>query len=68
MGKQVIKVGGMTCGHCKNAVEKAVKALEGVRTAEVSLENHTLTVELDESAVTLATIKGAIEEEGYTVG
>jgi len=65
--KQVIKVEGMTCGHCKNAVEKAVRALAGVCAAEVNLEDKTLTVEIDASQVTLAAIKAVIDEEGYTV-
>nr|MBP9484379.1 heavy-metal-associated domain-containing protein [Negativicutes bacterium] len=36
--KETIKVDGMSCGHCKNAVEKAVRALPGVLAAEVDLE------------------------------
>lgn len=30
----VVKVEGMTCGHCKMAVEKAAKSVNGVTGAE----------------------------------
>lgn len=66
MQKKII-VEGMSCGHCKNAVEKAVKALDGVSFAEVDLSAKQLTVEFDDDAVSMEQIKAAIEEEGYTV-
>jgi len=65
--RQTIKVEGMSCGHCKNAVEKAVKALAGVSLAEVDLAAKKLTVEYDRAQTTLAQIKEVIEAEGYTV-
>ena len=33
----VLRVGGMTCGSCSSAVEKALQAVPGVRAATVSL-------------------------------
>ncbi|HWR39035.1 MAG TPA: cation transporter [Patescibacteria group bacterium] len=65
--KIVIKVDGMTCGHCKSAVERAVKGLEGIQTATVDLEAKTLTVEAVPGRVTLDALREVIEEEGYTV-
>ena len=38
--KKILKVEGMTCGHCKAAVEKALKAVDGVEDAVVSLEER----------------------------
>lgn len=67
MEKQVILVGGMSCNHCKNAVEGAVKALPGVQSAQVNLADKTLTVEFDAGQTTLEQMKAAIAEEGYTV-
>ena len=49
------------------AVTKAVSALEGVSSVEVSLENNTATVEFEESKLPLDTIKQAIEAQGYDV-
>lgn len=65
--KQVITVDGMRCGHCQQAVEGAVRALAGVRAADVDLAAKTLTVEFDEATVTLATIQEAVEEQGFDV-
>ena len=65
--KETLAVGGMTCGHCKNAVEKAVRGLPGVLAAEVDLAAGKLSVEFDPAKTGLPAIKTAIVEEGYTV-
>ena len=65
--KDILLVEGMSCGHCKNAVEKAVGALSGVLLAEVNLAEKTLSVEFDASKITLDKIKEIVDEEGYTV-
>jgi copper chaperone len=67
MSKVVLNVEGMSCQHCVKAVTGAVSALEGVSKVDVSLEGKTASVEYDESAVSLESIKKAIEEEGYDV-
>lgn len=63
----VLKVEGMTCGHCKNAVEKGVKGIPGVSSAEVTLEDNTVTVNFDNHVVGLDAIKKAIVDAGYQV-
>lgn len=65
--KKVLTVEGMTCGHCKNAVEKAVRGLPGVMAAEVDLGAKSLTVEYDAAKSTLDDIKKAVDDAGYTV-
>lgn len=67
MEKQTFIVEGMSCSHCKNAVETAVGALPGVKTAAVDLAAKQLTVEFDASILSIARIKSAIEEQGYDV-
>ena len=67
MEKQIIKVEGMSCSHCENAVKKAVGALPGVSTVTVDLAGKTATVEFDAAKVRLQEIKNAIEEQGYDV-
>lgn len=65
MSNATIKVEGMSCNHCVQAVEKAVRELgaEG----KVNLVNKEVDVQFDESRVSLATIKEAIVEQGYDV-
>lgn len=65
--KKTILVEGMSCGHCKNAVEKAVGALPGILLAEVDLAAKTLIVEFNSSKVTLDKIQATVDDEGYTV-
>jgi len=57
-----IKVGGMSCQHCVNAVDKAVRAVPGVTGASIDLAACTATVtgDFDRAAVV-----AAIKAEGY---
>ena len=65
MSTIVLKVEGMSCGHCVNAVESAVKEIGAA--GKVDLANKTVAVEFDESNVSIDAIKEAIEEQGYDV-
>jgi len=63
----VLKVEGMTCGHCTSAVEKAVHALPGVSEVKADVSEGTVFVKFDSAVVGLDPIKEAITEAGYTV-
>jgi len=65
--KESFTVEGMSCNHCKMAVEKEVKALPGMLSAIVDLAAKMLNVEYDESKTTPVAIKAAVEEAGFTV-
>lgn len=67
MEKTVLKVEGMSCSHCENAVKKAVGSLDGVGSVSVDLKAKTVTVEHDPSKATVDQIKNAIEDQGYDV-
>ena len=62
-----IKVDGMHCENCKNAVEKAVKAIPGVKDAKVDLDAKELHwEEVDQQEpIALKIVMGAIEDLGY---
>ncbi len=60
-----LQVSGMTCGHCQEAVEKALKARPGVRNATVHLQEGTAEVEYEEADVAPEQLIAAVEEEGY---
>jgi len=66
--KATIKVNGMSCGGCKQNVEKAAGKVPGVISAEASLEKAELTVEFDEKKASLADIRAAVVEAGYKAG
>lgn len=62
MSQVVLKIEGMSCGHCVGAVRQALEAVQGVRQVEVSLEEGRALVEGE--ADPQALVK-AVEEEGY---
>lgn len=63
MRELVLKVEGMSCGHCVKAVEEALQAVPGVVEASVSLADSEAVVKTADS-VGLVCVQ-AIEEEGY---
>ncbi|WP_440956416.1 heavy-metal-associated domain-containing protein [Methanosarcina sp. Mfa9] len=63
--QEAIRVEGMSCGHCVMTVKKAIESLEGVKEANVSLEDKKAVVEYDEKKVELEDIRAAVKEAGY---
>lgn len=64
--KQVkLQVSGMSCQHCVNSIEKALKEIGA--SGQVDLQGNSVTVEFDESKLTVDAVKEAIEEQGYDV-
>ena len=60
-----LKIGDMTCASCVSRVEKALKQVPGVLTAEVNLATETAEVKLSGGAATLAQLIAAVEKAGY---
>jgi len=67
MEKVVLRVEGMSCSHCENAVKKAAGSISGVTKADVDLKGKTVTIEHDPSLAPISAIIEAIEEQGYDV-
>ncbi|MDP5272499.1 copper ion binding protein [Chengkuizengella axinellae] len=65
MKNQVLKVEGMSCNHCVNAIESTLKDINVKGT--VDLAKGSVEVNYDESKMNLEVIKEAIEEQGYDV-
>lgn len=63
--KKIIKINGMSCGHCQGKVEKALNSIEGVE-AKVNLKRKIATVDLKED-VDNETLKQIIDEAGFEV-
>ncbi|WP_390888064.1 heavy-metal-associated domain-containing protein [Clostridium intestinale] len=59
-----ITIEGMSCGHCKARVEKALSELDGITSAVVDLEAKTATIEGETSDEIL---REAIDDAGYDV-
>ena len=67
MTKVLFEVEGMSCNHCKMNVEKALKAVKGVASAEVNLAKKTASVSFDQGQCAIGDMKAAIENAGYEV-
>ena len=64
--EKTMKIEGMMCSHCEAAVKKALEAVDGVASAEVSHTSGTAVVTLSKP-VDNAVLKKAVEDKDYTV-
>ena len=64
--KKTMKIEGMMCCHCEATVKKALEALDGVTSAEVSHENGTAVLELSKD-VSDDLLKKTVEDKDYKV-
>lgn len=59
-----LKVEGMSCGHCVNAVTKSVQGIDAGAKVEVDLAQQKVRID---SSASLDAIKSAVEDAGYPV-
>jgi len=59
-----INIEGMSCSHCKIALEKAIGQLEGVQSVEIDLEKNLARIEAQDDMTEI--IRQTISEAGYT--
>ncbi|WP_313957063.1 heavy metal translocating P-type ATPase [Aliarcobacter butzleri] len=64
--EKILKVDGMTCGHCKARVEKVVSAIDGVDSVEVDLASKNVTVKMSKD-ISEQTLSDVIVDSGYEV-
>ena len=65
MKNTVLKVSDMSCGGCVNAVRSALTGVEGVREADVSLEEKTARV-ISDDTVSADDLVAAVSAAGYS--
>jgi copper chaperone len=66
MPTMTYRVPGMTCGHCQQAIETEVGALDGVTAVSVDLTTKQVEIEVAvEGAAADDAIRAAIVEAGY---
>ncbi|MDQ3765739.1 MAG: cation transporter, partial [Actinomycetota bacterium] len=65
--QETFKVPDVSCGHCKSAIEGALRPLDGVQTAEVDVDTKTARVDFDDNVIGRNALVTIIEEEGYPV-
>jgi copper chaperone CopZ len=65
MASAKFKVSGMTCHHCQQKVEKALRGVAGVYSAIVDLPDGVAEVDFDDDVVTSTTLVAAVQQAGY---
>ena len=67
MTERIFNVEGMSCGHCKAAVEGELNKLSGVERSNADFAKGIVEVRYDAERVTISDIGTAVEEAGYTL-
>lgn len=62
--KTILQVEGMTCASCAGTIERALEVLPGIRSVNVDLLGHKVTV-IHSSEINSQTIQEIITESGY---
>lgn len=63
--KVVLKVTGMSCGHCEMAVNKALMGLDGVKKAIADHKAGQAEVEVEPGKTTREAMIQAVKKAGY---
>ncbi|WP_175638202.1 copper chaperone CopZ [Metabacillus schmidteae] len=67
MENVILKVKGMSCGHCVSSIEGSVGNLAGVKSVKVNLKNGEVEIEYNSSEIGISDIKETIDDQGYDV-
>ena len=63
--RKLLKIEGMTCGHCVMHVQSALEDVPGVKSAKVDLLERTAMV--DGESLNDQALRAAVSEAGYSV-
>jgi len=63
MRQATLHIEGMSCGHCLNAVNRALSAVPGVTIDAVRIGRAD--VSYDDTATTISDLEAAVAEAGY---
>ncbi len=61
----VLKVSGMSCPRCSSRLKGVLEDMSGVAAAAVDHVAGTATVDFDDTALTVADLKSAVEDAGF---
>lgn len=67
MTQDTFKIDGMTCSACSNRVERVMKKLEGVESANVNFATETLTLKYNAEQLDKKKVEEVVEKAGYKV-
>lgn len=61
----VIRIEGMHCHKCEQAIQKLLSAYPGVREVEVDFNSGQASVLFDRDSVSISTLMDAVNDAGY---
>jgi copper chaperone len=67
MATSILNVPDVSCEHCEHTITTALQPLAGVRRVRVDIPAHLVTVDYDETQVTIHRLKDILREEDYPV-
>lgn len=67
MATTTIGIHGMTCMGCVASVKRVLSGVDGITSADVSLEKAQATITYDPAKAALPAIKAAVTDAGYDV-
>lgn len=65
LSKKTLLISGMHCSGCSDRVSKVLNNLQGVRSADVSLEEEQAIIQFDRDQTGIDQMKEAIKKAGY---
>lgn len=65
MERVTLSIKGMHCDNCVNSVTDALKAVDGVKLAKVSLDEANAQITYDPAHTTVEKLKEAVQKAGY---
>ncbi|MDR1256445.1 MAG: sulfite exporter TauE/SafE family protein [Spirochaetaceae bacterium] len=67
MKNEIFRIGGMTCAHCQNTIERALRNTDGIAGADVDFNSGTASVTYNEAVITADGIAGIVKKLGYSM-
>jgi copper chaperone len=63
----ILSVPDISCEHCVNAINGALRGLSGVETVNTDIPTKTVLLRYDPSQITMTKIEEVLDDIGYTV-
>jgi Cu+-exporting ATPase len=62
--KRIFPIVGMHCASCKLLIEKTISKLDGVKSVQVNYSSELMSIEYDDTLVTISDLKSAVSRAG----
>jgi copper chaperone len=67
MANTILNVPDISCEHCERTITNALTPIAGVRQVKVDIPTRQVSIDFDESKVSIEQMKDVLQEEDYPV-